>query len=493
MRSIVVTPLKIVGYMLLGAGIAALSGGIWLLQSRPDLDLWHTIELDEEFTADADITTFSEYLQLEERLFAQLETDIYQRVDPDNRSRTLRYRPDGAANPRRWSRDWNRSFVLEAREPRATALLLHGMSDSPYSLRAIGESLHRNGVTVVGMRLPGHGTAPTGLRGITADDLAAAAELGVRHASGLAADRPVYVVGYSMGGALAVDYALRKLDDESQPELAGIVLVSPAIGVTAAAQFAVWQARVGYLLGLPKLEWNSITLEYDPFKYGSFAVNAGDVVYRLTQRINAGIDRARSMQALERLPPILAFQSIVDATVSTPALIDGLMANLPARGDELVVFDIDRTEGAEILMARNPSDDIQTAMGDGDLPFSISVVTNRLTGTNEVEVVHQAERSAVRTATPLHSEWPEDVVSLTHVALPIPPTDELYGNVAYRNPDRLHLGNLSLRGERGLLLIPASDQLRMRWNPFFNYLERRILEFMELIEIEVSGPGSEHR
>ncbi len=234
------------------------------------------------------------------------------------------------------------------------------------------------------------------------------------------------------------------------------------------------------MLGLPKLEWNSLTLEHDPFKYGAFAVNAGDVVYRLTRRINAGFAEARESGTLERLPPILAFQSIIDDTVSTPALIDGLMANLPTRGDELVVFDIDRGEGVAPLMAKDPADEINTRMSQGNLPFSISFVTNYYTGTDDVEVIYQAEESAERTTTPLGKSWPPDVVSLTHIALPFPPSDPLYGAFEPEDREQLYLGNLSMRGERGLLLISAAAQLRMRWNPFFEYLEERTLEFMAL-------------
>jgi len=329
------------------------------------------------------------------------------------------------------------------------------------------------------MRLPGHGTAPTGLRDIEDRDLIAAAAIGMRHVKELIGDRPLYVVGYSMGGALAVDYALTSLDDDDLPDVAGIVLISPAIGVTAAAQFAVWQARIGYLLQLPKLEWNSIELEYDPFKYGSFAVNAGDVVYRLTQRIRAGTERARANGSLDRLAPILAFQSVVDATVSTPALIDGLLANLPARNDELVIFDIDRTERVEPFLSRDPAKDIQTAMGDGGLAFSVSVIRNAHPGTDEVVVLRQHAGSTLKTTSPLNTGWPPDIVSLSHVALPFPPDDALYG-ATRPTEDRLYLGDLSIRGERNLLLIPAAAQLRLRWNPFYDYLEQRTLAFMNL-------------
>ena len=41
----------------------------------------------------------------------------------------------------------------------------------------------------------------------------------------------------------------------------------------------------------------------------------------------------------------------------------------------------------------------------------------------------------------------------------------------------LRLGNVALRGERGVLQISPSDQLRLRWNPFYSYLEKRVLGF----------------
>ena len=258
------------------------------------------------------------------------------------------------------------------------------------------------------------------------------------------------------------------------------MLVSPAIGVTGAAALARWQRRAGRFLGLRKLAWNSLELEYDPFKYGSFAVNAADVVHRLTIRINEALDRqrrdgrARSAAADPRIP-VDRRRDRVDAGADRPA--DGAAA---ARGDELVVFDIDRSENVEALLAREPSADIQTAMGEGDLPFSVSLVTNRDAGTDELVVRHQPARSMTRSEMPLEKSWPPDIVSLSHNALPFPPADELYGAAAPADSGRLYLGNLSFRGERGLLAIPADAQLRLRWNPFYDYLERRSLVFMSL-------------
>ena len=64
-----------------------------------------------------------------------------------------RFRSGSVANPEKiLDRNWNRSFVFKAEKPIGGVLLVHGLSDSPYSLRALAERLHAEGYTVVGLR-----------------------------------------------------------------------------------------------------------------------------------------------------------------------------------------------------------------------------------------------------------------------------------------------------------------------------------------------------
>jgi hypothetical protein len=42
------------------------------------------------------------------------------------------------------------------------------------------------------------------------------------------------------------------------------------------------------------------------------------------------------------------------------------------------------------------------------------------------------------------------------------------------------LGDIARRGERGVLAISPAAMLRLRWNPFYDYQERRVLEFLAL-------------
>jgi hypothetical protein len=63
------------------------------------------------------------------------------------------------------------------------------------------------------------------------------------------------------------------------------------------------------------------------------------------------------------------------------------------------------------------------------------------------------------------------------VALHFPPDDPLYGRHPPDDEDALFLGDMAMRGEPGLLQLPSDWLLRMRYNPFYEVLERRVLEW----------------
>jgi alpha-beta hydrolase superfamily lysophospholipase len=149
--------------------------------------------------------------------------------------------------------------------PRAAFLMLHGLSDSPYSMRALAEDLHARGASVVGLRLPGHGTAPTALARVDWRDFTAAVRLAMRSMRrDLPPGVPLFMVGYSNGAALAVEYTLQALERQDLPLPAGLVLMSPALAVSPTAGLARWNLLLGRLAGLQKLAWLSIQPEFDP-------------------------------------------------------------------------------------------------------------------------------------------------------------------------------------------------------------------------------------
>lgn len=468
-------------YALAGGFVMAIVFLVMHLNNRPDLKVWHTARLKQEFTEDSDVSSFAEYLALEDRLFAELDEKVYERIAPEDRRGFVRYNRGSRADPSRWPRNWNRSFLFEAESPRLSALLIHGMSDSPYSMRSLAERLHASGASVIGLRVPGHGTAPSGLVRVEWEDMAAAVRLAATHASELAPGRPLVMVGYSNGGALAVEYTLVALDDDSLPLPAQLVLLSPEIGITRLAGLAVWQERLGHLLGLEKLAWNSLLPEYDPYKYGSFALNAGKQAHLITKDIQTRISQLAETGDLERFPPTLAFQSVVDATVTAPVLVSGLMNRLPGEQNELVLFGINRNASIEMLLKRDPDAWLDDMLLGARSPFTISHLSNASEESQDIVLRQRLRGQDAISRRPLDLRWPDDVYSLSHVALPFPPDDPVYGGPAADRTVGITLGALALRGERAVLVLSASEMLRLRWNPFHSYIDERLDKIVDTL------------
>ncbi len=479
-RRVISDALHIAVYTLLGAAVVLLAGFAYYVRSQPELSIWHRAQLDREFTADSQVEDFAGYLDLEERLFAQLDEQVYRQVPTGPEQVLNRYSRGSLADPRRWPTPWNRSFEHPSQTPRAGVLLLHGLSDSPYSMRALGERLAAEQAWVVGLRVPGHGTAPSGLVSVRWQDMSAAVVLAVRHLRGAIGDAPLYLVGYSNGGALAVEYSLSALADASLPLPQGIVLMSPEIGVAKAAALASGLDRLGRLLGLEKLAWTSIEPEYDTFKYNSFATNAGDVAYRITARIQQQLDALNRTGKLTEMPRILAFQSAVDATVTAPDLVKHLLARLPSAGNELVLFDINRRAGIEPMLKQDPGAVFGPMLKERNLGFDLTLVTNASVDSTDVVARHKRHGDSTVTTTAAVGQWPQGVYSLAHIALPFSPQDPLYGGPDAAESPGLQLGNVALRGERGVLRVAGGVLLRMHWNPFYEHVENRVVAFMGL-------------
>ena len=115
---------------------------------------------------------------------------------------------------------------------------------------------------------------------------------------------------------------------------------------------------------------------------------------------------------------------------------------------------------------------------DRAVEFSVTLVTNASAASEVVAGRHIEPGAREATVSPLGLAWPEDVYSLSHVALPFRPDDPLYGGPDAGKSPGIRLGNVALRGERGALRIGAADLLRLRWNPVHSYMERRVLEFV---------------
>ena len=318
---------------------------------------------------------------------------------------------------------------------------------------------------------------PAGLARIGWKSWAAATGLAVREARRrIGETAPLHLVGYSNGAALALDHALRAADDPGLGRPARLVLLSPMIGITAAARFAGIAGWPAIFPRWARTAWVKVLPEDNPFKYSSLPVNAARQSYLVTRDLQRRLDRLRRAGRLVELPRLLTFQSIVDATVRTDAVIDRLHAPLPHGANELVLFDINRSAQLAHLIrpkaARTPARLLPAAPRG----FRTAVVTNRDPTTGEV-IERVVEAGAVTASDrPLDLAFPAGVVSLSHIALPFPPDDGLYGYTA--DPSGLGRGGITKLGERDVLVVAGDAFERLSANPFFPYMVERLVAVM---------------
>ena len=249
------------------------------------------------------------------------------------------------------------------------------------------------------------------------------------------------------------------------------------IGITRFARFAGFAGLPAILPRFAKAAWLGIVPEFNPFKYNSFPVNGARQSYRLTQVVQEQIARYGKAGQLAQLPPVITFQSVMDFTVSTPAIVSALYAHLPSNGSELVLFDVNRTVKFGPLLRRSSDTALARLLPTGARAYRTTIITNADgDGDEEVERTTEAGETTERMRA-LGVTYPAGFYSLSHVALPFPMNDSLYGLMPDSTEDfGIHLGALAPRGERNVLIASLDALLRVSSNPFFPYMLERIEE-----------------
>ena len=367
--------------------------------------------------------------------------------------------------------------------------MVHGLSDSPYSLRIQAERLHAMGWTVVSLRVPGHGTSPAALPETSWRDWAAAVRVA---AQGLRAmlpdDAPMALYGYSNGGALCVDYTLDALEDPSLAQPDALVLFSPMIGVSPFARITRLHHLIAWIPAFEKVRWSRIDEEVDPYKYSSWPTGASEQAFLLTRRLSSRMADLAARGGYEGMPPVLTFQSVVDATVRVTDLMDVLYQRLPEGRSELVLFDLNRTPLFEDLLLNNDEPFIRTRLENPLLPYRLTLVTYAdapSEGNDAPGMIARTRDGDALTDVALGLAWPADVFSLSHGAVPFSPHDPILGvreaTASFPGPN---LGSLMARGEHGVLRISEGTMLRLRHNPFYAYVEAKTDAWLREVVVE---------
>ena len=450
-------------------------------QRGPPLELWHTFVPHELSAKEIDASDWRQYMAAEEKAFAGVQAEVTERLEPHARHAGNRYFTGSPVYPGQFARDWNRSYTMQPEgAPVGAVVLLHGLTDSPYSLRHIAQRYLEAGYVAVAIRMPGHGTVPGGLADVEWEQWTAATRLSVREARRLAGPSvPLHVIGFSNGGALAMKYALEATTDKSLARPDKIVLIAPMIGITSLARFAGVMGWPAVFPAFAKAAWLGVVPEFNPFKFNSFPVNGARQSSLVARALQQDIAQSASEGRLGELAPVLTFQSVVDFTVSTRAIVDALYLNLPPNGSELVLFDINRNTKFGPLLPRNTETVLARLLPDAPRTFRTTVITNASPYSAEVDERVTEAGSTTEQVRPLGLTYPTEVFSLSHLALSFPMNDSLYGMTPDSPPEfGIHLGAMATRGERGILIVSLDSLSRMSSNPFFPYVLERIEEGM---------------
>jgi len=180
-------------------------------------------------------------------------------------------------------------------------LLIHGLTDSPYLMRSIGDSLRKAYpcALVRAVLLPGHGTVAGDSLTMKHEDWMRITDYGVRSFQKMDRIRDLYLVGFSTGTALAIRHMK---EGSSTDKIKGLILVSTAI---KAKSKLAWLAGI---VGLFK-KWTGTYSEQDAARYESFSLNAGAEFYQLTK----GLFDSRYILHVPVLMAVSADDDTIDA------------------------------------------------------------------------------------------------------------------------------------------------------------------------------------
>ncbi|USG67501.1 lysophospholipase [Brevibacillus ruminantium] len=228
--------------------------------------------------------------------------------------------------------DWY-SHKWPVEQPRASVVLIHGAGEHHGRYTHVAEALRENGVEVISGDLPGWGRSP-GRKGHIeqfSQYLAAVEEWVARTLEQAAGGRPVFLLGHSMGGLVAVRY-LQSFDRNGQ--LAGVILSSPCLRLKIPV--APWKAR---LAGWLDKSWPTLRMasgitpemvtrdpqvqksyEVDPWQYPKVSV-------RWYQELHRAMEEAWQNQKQLTLPALI-MQAGDDELVDADA-VERFVAGLP--------------------------------------------------------------------------------------------------------------------------------------------------------------------
>lgn len=335
-------------------------------------------------------------------------------------------------------------FELTLPHSKKVALLVHGLTDSPFTYHDLAQVYLQQGYTVRTILLPGHGTAASALQAVSVKQWQLAVQYAIKRA--VMDFDEVILGGYSTGATLIIDYVTKPA---LSPKIKALMLFSPG---SEPHNKQGWMAK--WLDALPFVDWIDKDADVDFAKYESFPLRAAAASYTAMSRIS--INNLKKRPALTL--PIFSVISDIDTTIDTRATIKLLSA----------------------LHKRNS-------------PYYKQLDTLVLYG--DPAILPASFADDYRVLNPqCNSQLCAEIYGVSHIAIVNAPQNPHYGNTAtYRNcssfiDDQQHYKAcktttnpvLGERSAKNLQRFPTLQ--RLTYNPFFAELTQQMSTFIRNVK-----------
>ncbi len=189
----------------------------------------------------------------------------------------------------------NLPFWIPSSNPEAVGLLLvHGFGSSPWEMRLLGDKMAESGYSVLGIRLPGHGTEPEDLEKRTMEEWVRAVQEGIELLARYCSNR-VLLAGQSTGALVGM------VATESY-RVEGLLLLSPFLKTRHL--LSPW---AGYLYPFRRWRHRTIPDAESHCYYEKQPIKAIHQINRLIRRIKRGLPKYRH--------PVMIISADGDATI----------------------------------------------------------------------------------------------------------------------------------------------------------------------------------
>lgn len=198
-------------------------------------------------------------------------------------------------------------FELQQNNSQKAVLLIHGLTDSPFTFHDLAAFYYQQGYTVRTILLPGHGTAASALSSVSAKQWQQATQYAIKQT--VNDFDQVLLGGYSTGSALILDYITSQ---PVNPKIIAAMLFSPA---SEPHNKNGWLAK--WIDYIPFVDWIDKDADIDFAKYESFPFNAAAAADKAMSTVSLASIKKRTIPNLA----IFSAFSEVDTTIDNQATL----------------------------------------------------------------------------------------------------------------------------------------------------------------------------